>query len=86
MSRAIWLRTPPLLHPFCWQRWEVLSGRSFHWQASDVRPLRDFCQVEGLKQHNFDVQESMDTLWLCVCGFVASLMHAGFAMLETGRA
>ncbi|CAJ1425958.1 unnamed protein product, partial [Effrenium voratum] len=51
---------------------------------SSITPSFLLAEVEGLKQHNFDVQESMDTLWLCVCGFVASLMHAGFAMLETG--
>ena len=28
--------------------------------------------------------ETLDTLWVLFCGIVALLMHAGFAMLETG--
>jgi len=41
-------------------------------------------EVEDLKVEEQETHASLDTLWILCCCFVASLMHAGFAMLETG--
>jgi len=44
----------------------------------------DWLRIKGSHSQDKEIQSSLDTIWILCCCFVASLMHAGFAMLETG--
>lgn len=60
----------------------ALTGRQLQNEALSSSFL--FAEVEDLKAQDKEIQNSLDTIWILCCCFIASLMHAGFAMLETG--